>query len=122
MVDRYQAEDYNEENKAFMQHIAMMKANSYLEMEKIGKESKLMMSAKEAIQGFLNDDEFKTIIMERRKARIAQEAREQGLEQGMLQNQESSALKMIQKGYQIDEIQDITGLSLSQIEFLKKTC
>ncbi len=46
---------------------------------------------------------------------------EQGLEQGRSQEREAVAVKLIRMGFQFDDVQKVTGLSLQHIQKLAKS-
>ena len=83
-------------------------------MEKYVKESKEASEQDEVIGMYdkeLHDE----------KLRLAEidEYREKGIEEGIQQNQKETALKMLQKGYDITDISECTGLSLDELQKLK---
>ena len=83
-------------------------------MEKYVKESKEASEQDEVIGMYdkeLHDE----------KLRLAEidEYREKGIEEGIQQNQKETALKMLQKGYDITDISECTGLSLEDLKKLK---
>ena len=47
-----------------------------------------------------------------------EEGMEQGLEQGREQEREAVAVKLIRMGFQFDDVQKVTGLSLQHIQKL----
>ena len=53
-------------------------------------------------------------------AEFVDEAKEQGIEKGIEQGKIDVAIRMLKKGKLIDEIKDITGLSLKKINNLQK--
>jgi len=75
-----------------------------------------------------NQDEFYAYIAqmdelgreERIKAGALQRGYEDGMQQGELKKSQEFVIKLFKKGYAVDEITDLTGLSIDQVEEIKK--
>jgi predicted transposase/invertase (TIGR01784 family) len=52
--------------------------------------------------------------------KILKKGIEQGIEKGIKKNRKDSALKLIEKGMNNELIHDVTGLSIKEIELLRK--
>ena len=83
-------------------------------MEKYVKESKEASEQDEVIGMY-----DKELHDERLRLAENDEYREKGIEEGIQQNQKETALKMLQKGYDITDISECTGLSLDELQKLK---
>ena len=57
--------------------------------------------------------------MEYRRKKAEQEGLEQGLEQGLAQGLIKTAKKMLMRNMSLEDISDITGLSMQEIQKLK---
>ena len=84
----------------------------------------MFMEFNEWIDNYVNDDVTKEAlakwnkeIEENKNVKIA---REQGIKQGIEQNKKEIAKNMLKKGYPIDEIIEISGLSIEVINSLKE--
>ena len=63
-----------------------------------------------------------TIAFEKKKARKAglAEGKTLGIQEGKAEQKAIVALKMLQKGFSVEDVQDLTGLSKTQLLQLKK--
>ena len=129
LVDKSKNVEYNEINQRFITHIKLLKAKSYQEMLEIAKGDEIFMKIEQALYNFINDKNTARIYGNRRihDDRLREEGMKQGMTKGMkqgitqgiLQNQENNARKMIEKGYDIQDISEITNLPMNQIENMK---
>ena len=52
--------------------------------------------------------------------KLVEQGREEGLQEGSLKRAREDALRMLRKGYPVDDIVEITGLSRKEVEALDK--
>ena len=107
-----------------MKWLRFIAARSYEEREAIAEGDEMFMEFNEWIDNYVNDDVTKEAlakwnkeIEENKNVKIA---REQGIQQGIEQNKKEIAKNMLKKGYSIDEIIEISGLSIEVINSLKE--
>ena len=104
---------YNKNESRLVRWLRLMKSESIEEMESIAKGDKTMEQAIEYVDAFLKEEgtTFQDKI-EYEKAKSEAKGRED--------DKKETAKNMLNKSYSISEIMDITGLSQTEIEALKK--
>ena len=107
-----------------MKWLRFIAARSYEEREAIAEGDEMFMEFNEWIDNYVNDDVTKEAlakwnkeIEENKNVKIAHE---QGIQQGIEQRNVEIAKSMLKKGYSIDEIIEISGLSIEVINSLKE--
>ena len=115
-LDLVEKSRYNVYEERFIRWLRIIKAENILELESLVKGDEIMEetlrfvkewreeSAKNGFQRYIEDLKF--------------EAEERGEERGELKRNKEIAKKMLNHNYNMEEIQDITGLSVRQIEKL----
>ena len=123
---------YNKDRKlnTFIKELALMIANNKEDLNKISKGDKVMEGAINKITSLSMDDYIKeeqdewmrnVDIADARKTALKEgleEGEKLGLEKGINQNKIETAKKMKEKGIDISDIIDITGLTKEEIEKL----
>ena len=125
-IDKVRELGYNENE--LMKWLRFIAARSYEEREAIAEGDEMFMEFNEWIDNYVNDDVTKEAlakwnkeIEENKNVKIAREQGiEIGKEQGIEQNKKEIAKNMLKKGYPIDEIIEISGLSIEVINSLKE--
>ena len=126
---------YNDEEADIEKTIAMLQASSYEEMEELASDS-IKRKALYNMVKKMGDDPLYMPLYDREAFRKAEREEleekatkeglekgfkqgiEQGIIQGISQNQEENARRMLKKGYPLEDIAEITGLSLESINSL----
>ena len=121
-IDKVRELEYNENE--LMKWLRFIAARSYEEREAIAEGDEMFMEFNEWIDNYVNDDVTKEAlakwnkeIEENKNVKIAHE---QGIQQGIEQRNVEIAKNMLKKGYPIDEIIEISGLSIEVINSLKE--
>ena len=121
-IDKVRELGYNENE--LMKWLRFIAARSYEEREVIAEGDEMFMEFNEWIDNYVNDDVTKEAlakwnkeIEENKNVKIA---RELGIQQGIEQRNVEIAKNMLKKGYPIDEIIEISGLSIEVINSLKE--
>ena len=88
------------------------------------KENKTIKEAKENYEVLTGDAELKRLAEIRLMSALEEQsaldtAREEGIVEGAKQNKKEIAKKLLEKGMEVEEIAEITGLSKEAIEKLK---
>ena len=125
-IDKVRELGYNENE--LMKWLRFIAARSYEEREAIAEGDEMFMEFNEWIDNYVNDDVTKEALAKWNKEieenKNVKLAREQGIElgkeQGIEQNKKEIAKNMLKKGYPIDEIIEISGLSIEVINSLKE--
>lgn len=86
-------------------------------MKDIAKGVKEMEQALKFMRRFVNDEEVQKIYGRMAYERF--EGRDEGIEIGRDEANMETALNMLRKGYAVQEIAEITNLSIQEIENLK---
>lgn len=99
-----------------------MERGDLLEMAE--KENKTIKEAKENYEVLTGDAELKRLAEIRLMSALEEQsaldtAREEGIVEGAKQNKKEIAKKLLEKGMEVEEIAEITGLSKEAIEKLK---
>lgn len=107
-----QIKKYGKTRKAIQETISMCKDNNVLKEYLESREKEVV-----DIMMFLYDDDER---MQMYKESVRLEARDEGMREGMREGRESAALRMLKAGkYDVQEIADISGLSLEEITKLE---
>ena len=85
-------------------------------MSKIAEEDKNIEQVVKFMKSFVNDEEVLDIYDKINDVKYY--AKEEGLDEGIAENKKETAKKMLEKGISIQDISEITGLSLSEIQAL----
>ena len=121
-IDKVRELGYNENE--LMKWLRFIAARSYEEREAIAEGDEMFMEFNEWIDNYVNDDVTKEALAKWNKEieenKNVKLAREQGIKQGIEQNKKEIAKNMLKKGYPIDEIIEISGLSIEVINSLKE--
>ena len=121
-IDKVRELGYNENE--LMKWLRFIAARSYEEREAIAEGDEMFMEFNEWIDNYVNDDVTKEALAKWNKEieenKHVKIAREQGIEIGKEQNKKEIAKNMLKKGYSIDEIIEISGLSIEVINSLKE--
>lgn len=112
-LDKVKNKVYNDNEKRFIKWLKLITAKTMEEIEKIGKDDKIMEQTIEFMKRFVNEDESKRIFDRMTYERC--EGRDEGREEQALK----TAKNMLNKGYEIEEIASLVGLSKEEIEALK---
>ena len=121
-IDKVRELGYNENE--LMKWLRFIAARSYEEREAIAEGDEMFMEFNEWIDNYVNDDVTKEALAkwnkEIEKNKNVKIAHEQGIQQGIEQRNVEIAKNMLKKGYPIDEIIEISGLSIEVINSLKE--
>ena len=116
---KLQEEGYNEIKKNEIEYLLyLLVCNDEEELRKIYNGDDLM--EKMIDEAKMLTDNFDSLLYYNRDELKKQEAYELGQEDGISQKQREIAINMLKKRYSIEEIFDVTGLSLDEIKELQK--
>ena len=96
------------ETKMVLEHLA-----------EISKENREYWEAQYQFKREWEDQLRKEELEEKARTQGMQEGRVQGMQEGRVQGMQEIALSMLQKGYEVSEISEVTGLTVAEIEQLK---
>ena len=94
----------------------MMNAKNVEELKKEAEGDEELMDMASEIEDFLYGKKAMDLFGDRK--RFEREYIKQGIERGRTETQEENAIKMLNKGYSMEDIEEITGLSKEQIQKL----
>ena len=121
-IDKVRELGYNENE--LMKWLRFIAAKSYEERVAIAEGEEMFMEFNEWIDNYVNDDITKEALAKWNKEieenKHVKIAREQGIEIGKEQNKKEIAKSMLRKGYSINEIAEISGLTMEAINDLKE--
>lgn len=125
-IDKVRELEYNENE--LMKWLRFIAAKSYEERVAIAEGDEMFVEFNEWIDNYVNDDITKEAlakwnkeIEENKHVKIAHEQGiEIGKEQGMEQRNKEIAKSMLKRGYSINEIVEISGLTMEAINDLKE--
>ncbi len=121
-IDKVRELGYNENE--LMKWLRFIAAKSYEERVAIAEGEEMFMEFNEWIDNYVNDDITKEALAKWNKEieenKHVKIAREQGIEIGKEQNKKEIAKSMLRKGYSINEIAEISGLTMEAINNLKE--
>ena len=121
-IDKVRELGYNENE--LMKWLRFIAAKSYEERVAIAEGEEMFMEFNEWIDNYVNDDVTKEALAKWNKEieenKHVKIAREQGIEIGKEQNKKEIAKSMLRKGYSINEIAEISGLTMEAINDLKE--
>ena len=121
-IDKVRELGYNENE--LMKWLRFIAARSYEERVAIAEGEEMFMEFNEWIDNYVNDDVTKEALAKWNKEieenKHVKIAREQGIEIGKEQNKKEIAKSMLRKGYSINEIAEISGLTMEAINDLKE--
>ena len=124
---------YNKLESRFLKWLKFIKAGSVEEMEKIAKGDENMERALAFMERFVNDEEVRGIYdkindverdaKERGLAEGLAEGKAEGLAEGLIQGKTAgiiqTAKNMLKMNFKIEDIMEVTGLSIEEIETLQ---
>ena len=122
--------DYNNAiNLKLLQFLKFIKAENYEQRKEIAKGCEILMEFNEVVENYFNDPDFlKNFDFNKNREEIKyHDGLDDGLAKGItigksegkLEGQKQMVKNMLTKNYKINEIMDITGLTLKEIENLK---
>ena len=125
-IDKVRELGYNENE--LMKWLRFIAAKSYEERVAIAEGEEMFMEFNEWIDNYVNDDVTKEALAKWNKEieenKHVKIAREQGIEigreQGIEQRNKEIAKSMLKRGYSINEIAEISGLTMEAINDLKE--
>ena len=121
-IDKVRELGYNENE--LMKWLRFIAAKSYEERVAIAEGEEMFMEFNEWIDNYVNDDITKEALAKWNKEieenKHVKIAREQGIEIGKEQNKKEIAKSMLKRGYSINEIAEISGLTMEAINDLKE--
>lgn len=124
-IDKIRELGYNEND--LIKWLRFIAAKGYEERKIIAEGDELLMEFNEWINKYVNDEETKELLAKwsdyiaenKGYEEGIEEGRAAGIEEGSLQKAIEIAKKMLSKGNNIEDIIDLTGLSIEEIEKLK---
>ena len=125
-LDKVKEVGYNEgESDKLILHLKLMGAESHKERKQIGRKDEVLMTIAEHMVDFMNDRETNEIfsIENTLKHTYTDIGREEGEEIGEKRGEENKQLEIAHrmlKKYKIEEISEVTGLSIDTIKKLKE--
>ena len=116
-LDLVKEKVYNKAETLLEKWLRFIKTDDLDEMKDIAKGVKEMEQALKFMRRFVNDEEVQKIYGRMAYERF--EGRDEGIEIGRDAANMETALNMLRKGYAVQEIAEITNLSIQEIENLK---
>ena len=109
-LDLVKEKVYNDNNERFIKWLKLINTESLEEMRKIAKGDEVMEQALEFMEEFLNDEEIRNIYDKINDVKYYAKKEEKV----------ETAKNMLKKGFPLQEISEITNLSIKEINDLKK--
>lgn len=109
-LDLVKEKVYNDNNERFIKWLKLINTESLEEMRKIAKGDEVMEQALEFMEEFLNDEEIRNVYDKINDVKYYAK-KEEKIE---------TAKNMLKKGFPLQEISEITNLSIKEINDLKK--
>ena len=109
-LDLVKEKVYNDNNERFIKWLKLINAESLEEMRNIAKGDEVMEQALEFMEEFLNDEEIRNVYDKINDVKYYAK-KEEKIE---------TAKNMLKKGFPLQEISEITNLSIKEINDLKK--
>ena len=109
-LDLVKEKVYNDNNERFIKWLKLINTESLEEMRKIAKGDEVMEQALEFMEEFLNDEEIRNVYDKINDVKYYAK-KEEKIE---------TAKNMLKKGFSLQEISEITNLSINEINDLKK--
>ena len=109
-LDLVKEKVYNDNNERFIKWLKLINTESLEEMRKIAKGDEIMEQALEFMEEFLNDEEIRNVYDKINDVKYYAK-KEEKIE---------TAKNMLKKGFPLQEISEITNLSIKEINDLKK--
>ena len=117
-IDKIRELGYNEND--LIKWLRFIAAKGYEERKIIAEGDELLMEFNEWINKYVNDEETKELLAKWSDYIAENKGYEEGIEDGSLQKAIEIAKKMLSKGNNIEDIIDLTGLSIEEIEKLRE--
>ena len=109
-LDLVKEKVYNDNNERFIKWLKLINTESLEEMRKIAKGDEVMEQALEFMEEFLNDEEIRNVYDKINDVKYYAKKEEKV----------ETAKNMLKKGFSLQEISEITNLSINEINDLKK--
>ena len=109
-LDLVKEKVYNDNNERFIKWLKLINTESLEEMRKIAKGDEVMEQALEFMEEFLNDEEIRNVYDKINDVKYYAKKEEKV----------ETAKNMLKKGFPLQEISEITNLSIKEINDLKK--
>ncbi len=109
-LDLVKEKVYNDNNERFIKWLKLINTESLEEMRKIAKGDEVMEQALEFMEEFLNDEEIRNVYDKINDVKYYAKKEEKV----------ETAKNMLKKGFSLQEISEITNLSIKEINDLKK--
>lgn len=109
-LDLVKKKVYNDNNERFIKWLKLINTESLEEMRKIAKGDEVMEQALEFMEEFLNDEEIRNVYDKINDVKYYAKKEEKV----------ETAKNMLKKGFSLQEISEITNLSIKEINDLKK--
>ena len=109
-LDLVKEKVYNDNNERFIKWLKLINTESLEEMRKIAKGDEVMEQALEFMEEFLNDEEIRNVYDKINDVKYYAKKEEKV----------ETAKNMLKKGFPLQEISEITNLSINEINDLKK--
>lgn len=109
-LDLVKEKVYNDNNERFIKWLKLINTESLEEMIKIAKGDEVMEQALEFMEEFLNDEEIRNVYDKINDVKYYTKKEEKV----------ETAKNMLKKGFSLQEISEITNLSIKEINDLKK--
>ena len=117
-IDKIRELGYNEND--LIKWLRFIAAKGYEERKIIAEGDELLMEFNEWINKYVNDEETKELLAKWSDYIAENKGYEEGIEDGRKDEKIEIAKKMLSKGNNIEDIIDLTGLSIEEIEKLRK--
>ena len=109
-LDLVKEKVYNDNSERFIKWLKLINTESLEEMRKIAKGDEIMEQALEFMEEFLNDEEIRNVYDKINDVKYYAKKEEKV----------ETAKNMLKKGFPLQEISEITNLSIKEINDLKK--
>lgn len=109
-LDLVKEKVYNDNNERFIKWLKLINTESLEEMRNIAKGDEVMEQALEFMEEFLNDEEIRNVYDKINDVKYYAKKEEKV----------ETAKNMLKKGFPLQEISEITNLSINEINDLKK--
>ena len=117
-IDKIRELGYNEND--LIKWLRFIAAKGYEERKIIAEGDELLMEFNEWINKYVNDEETKELLAKWSDYIAENKGYEEGIEDGRKDEKIEIAKKMLSKGNNIEDIIDLTGLSIEEIEKLRE--
>ena len=108
---------YNKLESRFLKWLKFIKAGSVEEMKKIAKGDENMERALAFMERFVNDEEVRGIYDKIND--VERDAKERGMAEGKTAGIIQTAKNMLKMNFKIEDIMEVTGLSIEEKETLQ---